>query len=336
MSIKTISYYNENDPYTAEWLRNLIKEGLITPGDVDERDIREVSPRDVRGYTRCHWFAGIAGWDLALELAGWGETPVWTGSCPCQPFSSAGRRKGNEDERHLWPAWFNLIRQCKPQYVFGEQVASSIKYGWLDGVSDDLEAEGYAVGAVVLPACSVGAPHIRQRLWWVADARLQRWEQGWSEARELEPETNRDNQLRSKGNKLADPKGKRFNRIETSSETYWRGFSENGCSVGNTNSQRPQGWIKRGVSSGERSFRSSGMGNWIEFETVDCADGKTRRIEPGTLPLAYGVPARVGRLRAYGNAIVPQAAAEVIKAFINEKARFDSPGLSNTRGIYHE
>ncbi|HVL13649.1 MAG TPA: DNA cytosine methyltransferase [Gemmata sp.] len=145
-------------------------DGLITPGVVDERDIREVAADDVRGFDRVHFFAGVGGWELALRLAGWGDAPVWTGSCPCQPFSAAGKRKAQEDDRHLWSAFFRLIRECRPQCVFGEQVEGAIRHGWLDGVCADLEAEGYAVGSVVLGAHSVGAPHIRQRLYWVAHA----------------------------------------------------------------------------------------------------------------------------------------------------------------------
>ena len=98
-----IAYYNEIDPFAAEWLRNLIAAGHVMAGDVDERSIVEVSADDLAGYDRCHFFAGIAGWDLALQLAGWEDRPVWTGSCPCQPLSSAGQRKGHADKRHLWP-----------------------------------------------------------------------------------------------------------------------------------------------------------------------------------------------------------------------------------------
>ena len=166
-----MNYYNENDDKAAAWLRELISRGLIPDGHVDSRSITEVKPDEIKGYTQCHFFAGIGGWSYALELAGWlPRTPVWTGSCPCQPFSSAGKGLAQKDERHLWPVFFDLIRQCRPEHVFGEQVASAIGHGWLDGVSSDLEAEGYACGATVLGAHSVNAPHQRQRLYWVADA----------------------------------------------------------------------------------------------------------------------------------------------------------------------
>lgn len=169
------AYYNEIDPFAAAWLRELIKDNLIAPGYVDERDIRDVKSEDLRGYTQCHFFAGIGGWSLALRLAGVSnDIRLWTGSCPCQPFSTAGKRGGNSDSRHLWPVWFSLIRECRPAIVFGEQVEAAIGHGWWDAVQRDLEREGYACGMAVLGAHSVGAPHRRQRLYFVAHAQAQR------------------------------------------------------------------------------------------------------------------------------------------------------------------
>ena len=163
------AYYNEFDPYAAQWLRNLIAAGHIAPGDVDERSILEVTADDLRGYEQCHFFAGIGGWSAALRLAGWpDDRPVWTGSCPCQPFSTAGKQRGSEDERHLWPTFFRLINERRPATVFGEQVAGASGLAWLDHVLADLEGAGYAAGAAALPACSVGADHKRERLYWSA------------------------------------------------------------------------------------------------------------------------------------------------------------------------
>jgi DNA (cytosine-5)-methyltransferase 1 len=172
------AYYNEFDKNAAAWLRELIAGGHIAPGVVDERDIRDVNPDELRAYDQCHFFAGIGGWSLALRRAGWpDDRPVWTGSCPCQPFSAAGKRGGTSDERHLWPHWFHLIDQCRPPVVFGEQVASKDGLGWFDLVSADLEGSGYAVGAADLCAAGVGAPHIRQRLWFVGVADAERYGQ---------------------------------------------------------------------------------------------------------------------------------------------------------------
>ena len=80
-----LAYYNENNRFAAQWLRNLIAAGEIAPGDVDDRSITEVRPDDLRGYTQCHFFAGIGGWSAALRLADWpDDRPVWTGSCPSE------------------------------------------------------------------------------------------------------------------------------------------------------------------------------------------------------------------------------------------------------------
>ena len=163
-------YYNDSEPFVCAWLRNLIAAKLLPVGDVDERPIQEVMPDDVRHYTQAHFFAGIGGWPYALQLAGWGDRPVWTGSCPCQPFSAAGKGKAEDDPRHLWPHWFRLIRECRPKRIFGEQVVRAAGLGWLDVVATELEAEAYSIGAVALGAHSVSAPHRRQRIWFVAHA----------------------------------------------------------------------------------------------------------------------------------------------------------------------
>jgi len=173
-------YYNEIDPYAAQWLRNLIDAGHIAPGVVDTRSIEDVRPDELAGFTQCHFFAGLGGWPYALQLAGWGTRPVWTGSCPCQPFSAAGKGAGFDDQRHLWPAWFHLISQCRPAVVFGEQVANAIGHGWLDGAFDDLEGQVYACGASVLSASAVNAPHRRDRVWFSAYAE-------WNEQSRQEP-----------------------------------------------------------------------------------------------------------------------------------------------------
>ncbi|MBS4048142.1 MAG: DNA cytosine methyltransferase [Alphaproteobacteria bacterium] len=174
------AWYNEIDPYAAQWLRNLIAAGHIAPGEVDERSITEVQPDDLKGFTQCHFFAGVGIWSLALRMAGWPDgRPVWTGSCPCQPFSVAGKQKGFTDERHLWPVWQRLIAERRPPVVFGEQVAAASQ--WLGLVRGDLEAMGYAVGCEAIQAASAGADHLRDRFWFVGDdTRLGRGE-GWSE-----------------------------------------------------------------------------------------------------------------------------------------------------------
>ncbi len=169
------AYYNEIKPYAARWIRNLIAAGHIPAGDVDERSIEDVRPDDLRSYGQCHFFAGIGGWPIALRLAGWpDDRPVWTGSCPCQPFSTAGKGIGFDDERHLWPAWQWLISQRRPSEILGEQVASKDVEPWIDLVSTDLEAMGYAIGTTPFPAAGIGSPNIRDRAYFLAESDYQR------------------------------------------------------------------------------------------------------------------------------------------------------------------
>jgi DNA (cytosine-5)-methyltransferase 1 len=177
-------YYNENNAHSVAWLKELMKKNLIAPGVVDDRSIKEVEPADLRGFTQCHFFAGIGVWSYALRrLAGLpDDTPIWTGSCPCQSFSIAGKQQGYDDPRgRLWKDFFRLISECRPPTIFGEQVAAAIEFGWLDNITKDLGDAGYEVGAAVFPACHVGAPHKRERLYFVADSN------GISTSRECRP-----------------------------------------------------------------------------------------------------------------------------------------------------
>lgn len=182
------AYYNEIDPFAAKWLRNLIAAGHIAPGEVDERSIEDVTPDDLRGFTQCHFFAGIGVWSHALRLAGWPDNkPIWTGSCPCQPFSATGKGSGFDDDRHLWPAFGWLIKQCRPQRIAGEQVAGGRADPWFDLVQNDVERMGYAFGLTPFPAAGVGSPNERERAYWVADANLQYESTARNEARTAEP-----------------------------------------------------------------------------------------------------------------------------------------------------
>lgn len=162
------AYYNEHSPRAAKWLESLIAAGAICPGDVDTRSIEDVTPSDVAGYTQCHFFAGIGLWSLALRQAGWpDERPVWSGSCPCQPFSKAGKKVGFADERHLWPSFHWLIKQSRPSAVFGEQVTGTDADDWFDLVQHDLEEMDYTFGIGAYAAAGLAAPQIRERAYWV-------------------------------------------------------------------------------------------------------------------------------------------------------------------------
>jgi DNA (cytosine-5)-methyltransferase 1 len=350
------AYYNENDPKLCAWLRELIKRGLIADGVVDERSIADVRPADLAGFAQCHFFAGIAGWSHALRLAEWpDDRPVWTGSCPCQPFSSAGKQEGAADPRHLWPEWFRLIRECRPVVVFGEQVAAAIGHGWLDLVSSDLEGEGYAVGAVVLGAHSVGAPHIRQRLYFVAESECGAAErhgqpmdgaasrvQGEAHERQrlrddarngesagvvAHPASERQCGRREDGGgqpasvpgsgcevavELVNPTGEQARGTGLPRQDFWRA-----CGVANPHERdaSAEGIQRSGEQRQQQTDGSDGC-FWSPCDWLPCLDGKARPVEPGTFPLAHGVPGRVVKLRGYGNAIVPQVAAEVIRAYM--------------------
>lgn len=287
--IKT--YYNEIDPFCAQWLRNLIDKKLIGPGDVDARSVLDVRPDDLKSYTRCHFFAGTGGWDLALKFSGFPpDREVWTGSCPCQPFSAAGQARKFADERHLWPYWFHLVSQRKPATILGEQVASKAGLEWFDLIWTDLEGAGYAVGVSDLCAAGVGAPHIRQRLWFVADA------DGGDAGAEGLQRGGEQRQLAQNGGAM---------------------FVADAECVGRQDGGRAEFQLETESSIGQRdAIEQSCRASWTDLQWLECTDGKARPTQPGLFPLAHGIPGRVGRLRAYGNAIVPQVAAEFIAAYL--------------------
>ncbi len=299
------AYYNENDGFAAARLRNLIAAGHIALGDVDERSIEAVQPEDLRGYVQCHFFAGIGVWSYALRAAGWSDdSPVWTGSCPCQSFSQSGKRGGFTDKRHLWPAWFRLIAVCRPDTIFGEQVASKDGLAWLDVVSADLEGAGYAVGAVDTCAAGFGAPHIRQRVYFVADAKFGAAERHGLEmgeaARRVEAEAHQREWLRVDSGDgihagvLGDAEHARYHPSQA---------------------EPPE---SGGDGQERRLPHRAGSTNdfWRDAEWLLCRDGKYRAVEPGTFPLVDGTPNRVGRLRGYGNALVAPQAEAFIRSYI--------------------
>jgi DNA (cytosine-5)-methyltransferase 1 len=425
------AYYNEIDEKAAAWLRELIKARLIADGEVDTRSIVDVRPGDLRGFRQCHFFAGIGGWSYALRLAGWpDDRHVWTGSCPCQPFSSAGKGRGTEDARHLWPQFRRLIRQCRPSVVFGEQVASKAGRVWLSAVFADAEALAYRAAGADLCGASVGAPHIRQRLYFVladclgigrerrtdagrsAGEGAAEWREGLSdierggvpgELADSLPAGRAEGWAIARRGSVAGGGQGRIERWDGADQcatrpasvvseladtlrdaSEWRAGSLSGAQaasdstreldgrepdglanggeagvVGHADHAGSQGRIERwdgadqcttrpaGVASeladsnvirepkecasdqsgreqqaGRRAAVNAwagtagrdGAGFWSECDWIPCRDGKARPVEPGSFPLAHGIPARVGRLRGYGNAIVPQVAAAFIAA----------------------
>lgn len=429
------AYFNDFEAYAAQWLRNLMFAGHLMKGEVDARSIEEVKSRDLEGFTRAHFFAGIGVWDVAMSEAGW---PVglnaWSASLPCQPWSVAGEGKGEDDERHLWPVFRRLYLERRPAIIVGEQVSSPDGLRWLDTVHNELEADGYAVGALVAAAASVGAPHARHRTYWFAvdleqlehTARLfmayadreeldgferiarENGESGRGgssdrgavdavadaegERRALGDGVESDRPRRRKGSRgraerhgearaMADDNGSR--RAEFSStrphgggerghDVDGRGAHDGavahadsdrsgrhaGTAIGAEGEDGFEGDLDRedgleslasgsiggagseplgepdGEPDGERSQRlaepsdelgqpgrngarsirpDATAGFWSPCDWVDCRDGKRRPIEPGTFPLVDGVVARVGQLRAYGNACVRPLATTFLR-----------------------
>jgi len=353
--IKKWAYYNEWDPYAAQWLRELMKAGLIMQGEVDERSITDVQADDVRGFIRVGFFAGIGGWEEALRIANWpADKEVWHGSCPCQSYSVAGKGRGNDDARNLWPEFRRLIAECRPERVFGEQVANAIKHGWLDGISADLEAEGYAVGATVLGAHSVGAPHIRPRLYWVADS--QDCNRGSGECGAQEgigqagvrrggfaecgvnsgmANTHGSGWMREG---QAQPEERRCDSVSAGGSTDSRmGVPLYTGLEGYTGDEPDRNQPGRVTEDTMGPTTATGCDCWSDYIPIPCGDGKTRRIEPGLMPLVNGFQGRVsilrpkrqagteiqteiheynrvGAIKGFGNAIVPELAAEFIMA----------------------
>lgn len=276
------AYYNEFDPKAAAWLRELIRQGHIADGDVDERNLWDVRPDDIRGYTQVHLCAGVGVWSHALRLAGWPDgRPVWTGSFPCQPFSAAGKRGGLADERHLWPAGHWLARELRPGVFFGEQVASKDAEPWLDLVQADVEGMGHAFGACAYPAAGVGAPHIRDRTYWVADANDAR-SQGWGGM----PERADQRLAGAFGvvGGVADAKG-----------SGWREERANGR--GRPAGDRAQGQPARPGASGGDLWPGPINGRWRDADWLLCRDGRWRPVEASAQPMADGSANSLGRVR---------------------------------------
>lgn len=379
------AYYNEFDPAAAHILKAMIDFGVIAPGEVDTRSIKEVQPDDLIGFTQCHFFAGGGLWSVAARLAGWPDyEPLWTGSCPCQPFSAAGKGAGTDDPRHLWPDFHRLISARRPPVVMGEQVAGAAGYGWFDGVRSDLAGEGFASRTVDFPACSVDAPHQRNRLYWVAmEEPNSRRQEGRSvlgpgqgdsaDQWNAHGQPRGPNGCSGQGVTLGDAFGKGLEGQRRHGDGSWRqkpGGSvaeadgaerydvANGAGKGrnagtfagvrgeaqgqrarHVEPERSSGFDCDGLyadadSSGRAGWqegeeRGSLVGTsferdllrngtyWSDAEWIVCHDGKARRTKPGIRFLVDGLPGRVDLWRVGGNAIVPEAAKEVIAAFID-------------------
>jgi len=240
------NYYNENDLFTAQWLHNLIAAGMIPGGWVDTRSIEDVTNNDLQGFSQWHFFAGIGGWCEALRLSGLSKASgICTGSPPCQENSIAaaihGKRTGLRGVRSgLAHRWLDLVEALRPRLVLFENVPGIQK--WQAEITGRLEGFGYRTSVQNLSAASVGAPHLRRRVWITAD---------------------RDGQRLPVAGAQGPPKN---------------------------NSQ---------------SWAAPPRGVWREDHT-------------GAGRLADGVPKRMASIRAFGNSIVPQVAAQIIQDLLRE------------------
>lgn len=323
------AYYNEHDPKAAAWLRELIKRDLIAPGEVDERSIEDIRPTELAGFAQCHFFAGVGVWSYSLRQAGWPDSlSVWTGSCPCQPFSAAGKGEGFADERHLWPAWFHLISQCRPSTIFGEQVASKDGFAWLDLVYSDLEALDYAFGPTVLPAAGFGAPHGRHRIFFVADSARRGFGEFGNAAQPRSGghadsgfvsgavgHSESDNRRRGECGEEAGTRATGIGRRRPTSTSAVGGMADTERNGGR--SDKPERETEERIVNGRLGPTN---GFWRDAEWLYCRDEKYRATKPGIAPLVTGAPARVVRLRGYGNAINAIVAQEFVEAYLTTRS----------------
>ncbi|MGB1101905.1 MAG: DNA cytosine methyltransferase, partial [Pontimonas sp.] len=251
--IETVGFC-EIDP----WARKVLAKNF--PGVPCHEDVKTLDPKD------------------------YGRIDLITGGYPCQPFSAAGERRGEEDDRHLWPEVRRIIERCRPRWVLCENVAGHVTLG-LDAVLSEMESLGYTCRATVIPACAVDAKHRRDRVWILANSEHLRSEIGHAQR----PESNRQRQ--------ASDAVPRRSLVANSLGPGLEGFAghgTNGNQPGRINQDARRSTPTPCVWHGEREwFAESGMGR-----------------------VANGIPKRVDRLRGLGNAIVPQVAAEILRVMM--------------------
>lgn len=235
-----------------------------------------------------HW-PGVPCYDDVRTLtaaSGIGTVDVICGGYPCQPFSTAGKRAGDKDDRHLWPEVRRLLDEFRPAWFIGENVAGHISLG-LDEVLSDLEALNYTARPFVVPACAVNAPHRRDRVWIVANGKINGWRQG-------EPHSCGSNA-----------------GIEPRQEC---GLGNDCKAVANANTTGLQGRKKAGNAGSQRERRDE------QFERRFDSQWPTWPVEPNVGRVAHGVPHRVDRLKALGNAVVPQIPELIGRAILEAAA----------------
>jgi len=272
-----------------------------------------------------HWpSVPIHGDIKTLDGTAYRGVTLLTGGFPCQPFSSAGKQRGKDDDRYLWPQMLRVIQEARPAWIVGENVAGIIGLA-LDQVCSDLEACGYEVEPIIIPACGVDAPHRRDRVWIVGNAKFN----GHSPS--------------EKRRGLLYKSEKQTREIEKWQSSGASGSSENvadsKCDAeGGTHRQdkreNKRGWENKNIiernevgsnlADGDKDVAYTNGGQFSQCESqgqqiqMPCQSGErvcgVRWLaEPGLGRLANGIPNRVAKLKGLGNAIVPQVAHQIIK-----------------------
>jgi len=229
-----------------------------------------------------------------------GAVDVICGGYPCQPFSTAGKRRGKKDDRHLWPEFSRLVAELRPSWVIGENVAGHISMG-LDDVLSDLEGQGYTCRSFIIPACALDAPHRRDRVWTVAHAN------DFLHAGELDAGT--DCGASSRGEVRDKQKGQ-----ASHGKRVWTELGPGGKNVANPDCERPQGGAKTGSPREVRARRDEQPKRRSNYS------GSTWLPEPNVGRVAHGVPARVDRLKSLGNAVVPQIPEIIGRAILESES----------------
>lgn len=236
----------------------------------------------------------------------YGTVDLITGGFPCQPYSLAGERRGNEDDRALWPEMLRVIQAARPTWIIGENVPGIVGMA-LDGVLADLEREGYACQPLLIPACGVDASHRRERVWIIAH----REGIGRRARRAGRSDTSRSGERKQTLQTLADP----AKREDIGREC--RDMAEaSGCWQSGNASAAFSGEDVVCYSAGEGlpDWAGGTMGQPSPLTEFERPSG--REIERDFRGVAHGVSRRVDRLRGLGNAIVPQVAFQILKRIV--------------------